>query len=223
MWFRLISAMVCSQGESLTTHTNQMKFKVITIAVALGAASLTTTPAKAFGFGQLIKAVGGAAGVAPITNVIGEVVHQEEVRKTNKMLRDNGLQVEANEDAIEAEVERRLAKRLGDSNPQQNPMNINASNNSQNNAVEAQMNQFVNQIEQELRRDPMAFLKYAGPNSVGTIGTTPSVQATYASDGSKHYIYDNGKAAPKAPGSIGTTTTVRSIYASDGSKHYIYE
>ena len=200
-----------------------MKFKVITIAVALGAASLATTPAKAFGFGQLIKAVGGAAGVAPITNVVGTVVHQEEVRKTNKMLRDNGLQVETNEEAIEAEVERRLAERLGEANPQQIPMNTYASKNSLNKAVEAQMSQLATQFEQELQRDPMAVLKYLGPNSVGTIDKTPSVQATYASDGSKHYIYDNGKAAPKATGSIGTTTNIKSIYASDGSKHYIYD
>ena len=42
MWFSLISAMVCSQGESLTHHTNQMKLFNAIAATAVIATSFVT-------------------------------------------------------------------------------------------------------------------------------------------------------------------------------------
>ena len=97
-----------------------MNLKAITIAAAVGSITLTAGPVQAFGFGNLIKSVGGAAGVAPITDVVGGAIHQTEVENTNRMLRDNARKAQlkqdkinaqnrATEEAIEAEVERRVA------------------------------------------------------------------------------------------------------------------
>ena len=97
-----------------------MNFKTITFAAVVGAATLTAAPAQAFGFGNLIKSVGGAAGVAPITDVVGGAIHQTEVENTNRMLQDNARKAQlkqgeieaqnrATEEAIQAEVARRMA------------------------------------------------------------------------------------------------------------------
>lgn len=72
--------------------------------------------------------VGGAAGVAPITDVVGDAVDQIEVRNTRRMLDDNAAKAEAEarevaaqkaatEEAIQAEVERRVAAQLAQQPP----------------------------------------------------------------------------------------------------------
>ena len=80
-----------------TTQTRQMNFKTITIAAALGSITLTAAPAKAFGLGGLIKNVGAASGVAPITNVIGDAIQQNE--KQNARMNRAPLQSQSSANA----------------------------------------------------------------------------------------------------------------------------